>query len=116
MEKILGTVRDVTPEAPKVGLFKQLRAFITREAKEKTVYDLQIVFHRKAAGELVHGQLTVSCKQRQLDNRPINFAFVGVRTAPLMTPDVVYHIWTEAIEQGYVPHGIYSYKGMSTGA
>lgn len=116
MEQIQGTIRNVTPEAPKVGIFKQLRALITREAKEKTVYDLQIVFHRKAAGERVHGQLTVTCKERQLDNRPINFAFVGINVAPMLTPDVVYHIWTEAIEQGYVPHGIYSYKGMSTGA
>lgn len=113
MEQLQGTIRHVEPIRPAEGIMSRLTKLWTREAKEKTVYDLEIKFHRDCAGERSHGQLLVTCKDRGLENRPIAFAFVGLKVAPLMTPDVVYHIWNQAIEQGYVPHGFYSYKAMT---
>lgn len=110
MNQIQGITTSVTPMPTTPGVLERLRNLFTGGAKEKTVYDLQIVFHRAAAGMLVHGQLVVTSREFNLVNRPVNFSFVGVQHAPLMTPDVIYHIWTSAVDQGFVPHSVLSYK------
>lgn len=113
MEQVQRVTHNVTPIIEGPSLLQRAKALFTREAKEKTVYDLQIAFHRQSAGMRVHGQLTVTNREFNLDNRPINFSFIGVAVPPLMTPDVVYHLWMEAVNQGYIPHAIYSYKGVN---
>lgn len=81
-------------------------------AKEATVYDLDIKFHRDCAGEVTHGSISVTNKERKLNNSPISFMFVGVSHAPQMTPDVICHIFNKAQEAGYVPHYLTSYKTL----
>jgi hypothetical protein len=87
-----------------------LKNLFSRKAKTKTVYDLSVAFHRKTAGMVSHGVIVVTNREFKLDNSPVRFAFVGCEHAPVMTPDVIYHIWTQAVNQGYLPHSIQSYK------
>lgn len=112
MEQIQGTIRNITPVAAEKPFFVRLANLFNREAKEKTIYDVQVAFHRVAAGMLVHGELLVTSREYGLDNRPVAFSFVGLHSAPLMTPDVIYHLWQSAVDQGYIPHGVYRYKGV----
>lgn len=81
-------------------------------AKEATVYDLDIKFHRDCAGDVTHGMLSVTNKERKLDNTPIAFKFVGISHAPQMTPDVICHVFNKALEAGYLPHHLTSYKTL----
>jgi hypothetical protein len=113
MEQVQGTIRNVTPIREEESLMRKAMGFFFRTAKEKTVYDIQIVFHRQAAGMLEHGRLTVSSREHKLDNRPVSFTFVGLTSAPMLTPDVIYHIWSTAVEAGYIPHQLHSYKALA---
>lgn len=98
--------------AKKKGLVDKALELLSGKAKEATVYDLDVIFHRQTAGATAHGSITASSRDHKLDNAPIRFAFVGISHAPLLTPDVINHIFTEAMNQGYVPHALVSYKTL----
>ena len=85
---------------------------ISRKPKERTVYDLPVCFHRDTAGMMSHGVLIVTNKEFKLINNPIRFSFAGCSHPPVMTPDVLHHIWMEARNQGYIPHALLNYNAM----
>lgn len=81
-------------------------------AKEATVYDLQIVFHKEAADRVAHGIVIATSREHKLVKHPVRFAFVGISHAPVLTPDVIYHIWSEAERQGFVLESLQTYKTL----
>lgn len=109
MNNSQGTIRNITPMTEEPGLFTWLWSLITRKPKERTVYDLPIAFHRDTAGMISHGVVIVTNREFKLNNSPIRFSFVGCSHAPVMTPDVLHHLWIEARNQGFVPHALLSY-------
>lgn len=73
---------------------------------QSNYHDLRVVFYKEAAIHGSHGQIVVSHRKEGLVDRPVNFAFVGVSTAPELTPGVLQHIFNEAFVAGYVPRCI----------
>jgi hypothetical protein len=74
--------------------------------KEAKIDGLEIRFYTDAAVHGSHGKIRVTNRRKGLDNKVVNFVFVGLVTPPDLTPSLMEYIWTEAKAQGYVPHGL----------
>jgi hypothetical protein len=73
-----------------------------------TILDIAVRFHKDVNGYSEHGSIYASHAQMNLTNEPIRFGFVDV-DAPVLTPDVMAHIWDLAERQGFIVHSLRSY-------
>jgi hypothetical protein len=71
--------------------------------KKAKINDLEIRFHREAAGHGQHGQIRVSNRRLGLEDKVVNFVIVGMIDPPQQTPALFQYIWDEAKAQGYMP-------------
>jgi hypothetical protein len=74
----------------------------------------KVLFHKDVNGRVEHGTLyaehpTLSVKK----DDGLRFAFADI-DPPLMTPEVMAHIWDQAERQGYVVHSLRSYATVFT--
>lgn len=71
--------------------------------KKQSIDSLEIRFYTDAAAHGSHGKIKVSNRRLGLDNKVVNFVFVGMTNPPAFTPSLVEYIWNEARAQGYMP-------------
>lgn len=96
-----------------MGIIKQ---FIADLLGLKTAADLpllpKVAFHKEAAYHGDHGTILVSNRSQGMSEVQVKFAFVGLKTAPALDLHIMNYIWSQALEQGYIPHSILNYKGV----
>lgn len=76
---------------------------------KKNPHELEIKFHTEANHFGEHGEIVVTHKKKGLVEEPVRFVFVGVTTPPKLDARTFDQIWTEAKNQGYIPHHIACY-------
>lgn len=69
----------------------------------------KVLFHEKALQYGQHGVLLANNKARGFESERIRFVFDGIIEAPAMTPELMEHIWSEAVKQGYEPLNLLAY-------
>lgn len=83
------------------------------KSKNKTTISAKILFHKEANGRPEHGSIYADHAQFALKNEPVRFSFDGIEP-PLMTPEVLAHIWDQAERQGYIVHSLRAYATVFT--
>lgn len=72
----------------------------------------KVAFHKEAAYHGDHGTILVSNRAQRLTEVRVKFAFIGLDTPPNLDLNIMNYIWSQALEQGYIPHSIQRYKGV----
>lgn len=83
--------------------------FFNRKTKKNN--DPKIAFYLQAIHHGEHGILNATSKKHDFQDKDISFAIIGISNPPPITPDILEMIWTEAKEQGFIPHYIVRYDG-----
>lgn len=78
------------------------------EAPTPPRMELKVYFHKDCNGKVEHGSIYADHAQLRLTNEPVRFSFDDV-DPPVMTPDLLAHIWDMAECQGYIVHELRSY-------
>ena len=83
--------------------------------KAKPVFDFPIYFHIESNGMPEHGSLYAENLQLNVkkERDPVRFSF-GDFEPPVMTPDLLAHIWERAMAKGFSPVALRSYINVFT--
>lgn len=73
------------------------------------VVDVGILFHHDANPFGAHGYLRVSSVEHNLQETNVRFVFPGLSNPPALTPRLMYYIWEEAQNAGFMPVSLTSY-------
>lgn len=73
------------------------------------VMDVGILFHKDANPFGAHGYLRASSIEHGLQDTEIRFVFPGLSTPPVLTPRLMYFIWEEAQNAGFIPLSLTTY-------
>jgi len=71
----------------------------------------KVFFYHDAAYHGDHGTIFVSSRGRGLVDVPVKFVFAGLSNPPKLDLQTMQYIWEQALEQGFVPQHIVTYKG-----
>lgn len=82
--------------------------------KKKTTIAAKVLFHKECNGYVEHGVLCAEHKSLNVTkNDAVRFCFEGIEP-PLMTPEVLAHIFDQAERKGYIVHHLHSYANVVT--
>lgn len=86
---------------------------IAEEFERNSLNEIVVLLHKEARHHTPHGFITVTNRGLGIKNAPVAFVFPDFPEAPPLTLRLVTDLWEALRAQGYIPHELASYGGLT---